>query len=96
MKRADLIAPALQLAEDGFALDQGDVDMLLTATKDFQEDPASAAIFLNNGKPFQVGEKLVQNELAETLREISKRGTDGFYKGWVGAPSWHRARPAKA
>src|SRR3981189_1883890 len=45
MKRAELIAPALQLAEDGFALDQGDVDMLLTATKDFQEDPASAAIF---------------------------------------------------
>src|SRR6266571_1294790 len=85
MKRADLIAPALQLADDGFALDQGDIDMLLTATKDFQEDPASAAIFLNAGKPFQVGEKLVQHELAETLREISKRGTDGFYKGFVGA-----------
>jgi len=53
--------------------------------RDFQEDAASAAIFLNNGKPFQVGEKLVQHELAETLREISKRGTDGFYKGWVGS-----------
>src|SRR3979490_1592887 len=83
MKRADLIAPALQLAEDGFALEQGDIDLLLTATSDFAEDPASAAIFLNNGKPYQVGEKLVQHELAETLREISKRGTDGFYKGWV-------------
>ncbi|WP_076860502.1 gamma-glutamyltransferase [Bradyrhizobium mercantei] len=85
MKRADLIAPALQLAEDGFVLDQGDVSMLQTSTKDFQDDPASAAIFLNNGKPFQVGERLTQHELAETLREISKRGTDGFYKGWVGA-----------
>ncbi|QOZ34968.1 gamma-glutamyltransferase [Bradyrhizobium sp. CCBAU 53421] len=85
MKRADVIAPALQLAEDGFVLDQGDVSMLQTSTKDFQEDPASAAIFLNNGKPFQVGERLTQHELAETLREISKRGTDGFYKGWVGA-----------
>ncbi|MFB9269624.1 gamma-glutamyltransferase [Bradyrhizobium erythrophlei] len=84
MKRADLIAPALQFAEEGFVLDQGDVDMLLTTTKDFQDDPASAAIFLNNGKPFQVGERLTQHELAETLREISKRGTDGFYKGWVG------------
>jgi gamma-glutamyltranspeptidase / glutathione hydrolase len=78
MKRAELIAPALQLAEDGFALEQGDIDLLLTATKDFEEDPASAAIFPNNGKPFRVGEKLVQHELAETLREISKRGTDGF------------------
>ncbi|MGL3215123.1 gamma-glutamyltransferase [Bradyrhizobium sp. BR 1433] len=85
MKRADVIAPALQLAEDGFVLDQGDVSMLQTSTKDFQDDPASAAIFLNNGKPFQVGERLTQHELAETLREISKRGGDGFYKGWVGA-----------
>ncbi|SEB71169.1 gamma-glutamyltransferase 1 Threonine peptidase. MEROPS family T03 [Bradyrhizobium erythrophlei] len=85
MKRAEVIAPALQLAEDGFVLDQGDVSMLQTSTKDFQDDPASAAIFLNNGKPFQVGERLTQHELAETLREISKRGTDGFYKGWVGA-----------
>ena len=84
MKRADVIAPALQLAEDGFALDQGDIALLQTATQDFQDDPASAAIFLNNGKPYQVGDKLVQHELAETLREISKRGTDGFYKGWVG------------
>ncbi|QOZ29783.1 gamma-glutamyltransferase [Bradyrhizobium sp. CCBAU 51753] len=86
MKRADLIAPALQLAEDGFVLDQGDIEMLHSTTNDFREDPASAAIFLNNnGKPFQVGERLTQHELAETLREISKRGSDGFYKGWVGA-----------
>ena len=85
MKRADLIAPAILLAEQGFVLDQGDVDLLATATKDFQDDPASAAIFLNKGQPFQVGEKLVQSELAETMREISRKGDDGFYKGWVGA-----------
>jgi gamma-glutamyltranspeptidase/glutathione hydrolase len=84
MKRADLLAPAIQFAEQGFALDQGDIDLLLTATTDFQDDPASATIFLNNGQPFRVGEKLVQSELAKTLREISRNGTDGFYKGWVG------------
>jgi gamma-glutamyltranspeptidase / glutathione hydrolase len=84
MKRADLLAPAIQLAEQGFALDQGDIDLLATATTDFQDDPASATIFLNNGQPFRVGEKLVQSELAKTLREISRNGTDGFYKGWVG------------
>src|SRR5438477_2942612 len=44
MKRADLIAPALQLADDGFALDQGDIDLLHTATDDFKDDPASATI----------------------------------------------------
>ncbi|WP_136623811.1 gamma-glutamyltransferase [Bradyrhizobium centrolobii] len=84
MKRADLLAPAIQLAEQGFALDQGDIDLLRTATADFQDDPPSAAIFLNNGQPFEVGQKLVQSELAKTLREISSKGTDGFYKGWVG------------
>ncbi|UWU81264.1 gamma-glutamyltransferase [Bradyrhizobium huanghuaihaiense] len=85
MKRADLLAPAIQLAEQGFVLDQGDIDLLRTATDDFKDDPASSAIFLNNGQPFGVGDRLMQSELAKTLREISSKGTDGFYKGWVGS-----------
>ncbi|MDZ4358806.1 MAG: gamma-glutamyltransferase [Variovorax sp.] len=84
MKRADLIAPSVQLADKGFALEQGDLDMLLTATADFKKDPVSGAIFLNKGEPFAVGQKLVQKDLAKTLKEISAKGTDGFYKGWVG------------
>ena len=35
------------------------------------------------GQPMQVGQKLVQKDLAKTLKEISAKGTDGFYKGWV-------------
>ncbi|MBR0882069.1 gamma-glutamyltranspeptidase/glutathione hydrolase [Bradyrhizobium japonicum] len=85
MKRADLLAPAIQFAEQGFVLDQGDIDLLRTATDDFKDDPASSAIFLNNGQPFGVGDRLQQSELAKTLREISSKGTDGFYKGWVGS-----------
>jgi gamma-glutamyltranspeptidase/glutathione hydrolase len=84
MKRADLIAPSIQLAEKGFALEQGDIDMLWTSTADFQKDAVSGAIFLNKGEPFQVGQKLVQKDLGKTLRTISKNGPDGFYKGWVG------------
>lgn len=85
MKRAQLIAPAIGFAEKGFVLDQGDVDMLLTSTEDFRKDPASGAIFLNKGQPFQPGQKLVQKDLAKTLRLISQKGEDGFYKGSVGA-----------
>ncbi|UPT86433.1 gamma-glutamyltransferase [Bradyrhizobium barranii subsp. apii] len=85
MKRADLLAPAIQFAEQGFVLDQGDIDLLRTATDDFKDDPASSAIFLNNGQPFGVGDRLLQSELAKILREISSKGTDGFYKGWVGS-----------
>lgn len=82
--RAELIAPAIRLAEDGFTLEQGDVDLLETATDVFKKDMRdSGAIFLHNGEPMQVGQKLVQKDLARTLREISAKGADGFYKGWV-------------
>ena len=84
MKRQALIAPSIELAEKGFALQQGDVDMLRTATADFQKDPASGAIFLNMGEPYAVGQMLVQKDLANTLRTISDSGSDGFYKGTVG------------
>ena len=85
MGRAALLKPAIRLAEKGFALNQGDVDILQTGTDDFARDPASARIFLNRGKAFQPGETLVQPDLARTLKAISSRGSDGFYKGWVGA-----------
>ena len=85
MKRQAVIAPAIKYARDGFVLDQGDIDMFLTATEDFKKDPASAAIFLNHGIPFQVGQKIVQKDLAQTLKAISDKGEDGFYKGPVGA-----------
>ncbi|RZL61151.1 MAG: gamma-glutamyltransferase [Variovorax sp.] len=85
MQRAALIAPSIALAEKGFALEQGDIDMLHTTTADFKKDPVSGAIFLNKGEPFAVGQKLVQKDLAKTLKAVSAKGTDGFYKGWVGA-----------
>lgn len=84
MKREKLIAPAIKYAQDGFVLEQGDIDMLMTATDAFKNDPVSAAIFLNNGKPFKVGQRLVQRDLAQTLRLISERGSAGFYHGQVG------------
>jgi gamma-glutamyltranspeptidase/glutathione hydrolase len=83
LKRAQVIAPAIKLAEDGFALEQGDVDLLHTATDEFKKDKDLRGIFLHGGEPMLVGQKLVQKDLAKTLREISAKGTDGFYKGWV-------------
>ena len=83
-KREDLIAPAIKLAEDGFVLQQGDVDLLSEATEVFKADMAdSGSIFLHQGEAMQVGQRLVQKDLGKTLREISAKGSDGFYKGWV-------------
>lgn len=82
--RKEMIAPAIKLAEDGFVLEHGDVEMLEYATDVFKKDMRdSGSIFLSNGEPMQVGQKLVQKDLSKTLREISEKGADGFYKGWV-------------
>jgi gamma-glutamyltranspeptidase/glutathione hydrolase len=85
MTRAALIDPAIRLAEDGFTLEQGDVDMLVSATEDLKKFPATAEIFLNKGQPFATGEKLVQSELADTLRLVRGQGVDGFYRGKTAA-----------
>ena len=81
--RGTLIAPAIAFAERGFILDEGDIALLATATDDFRADSATAAIFLNKGQPYKVGDRLVQKDLARTLRLIAQRGPDGFYRGFV-------------
>jgi len=85
MTRAALIEPAVELAEDGFTLEQGDVDMLASATEDFKKFPATGEIFLNSGQPFLAGQRLVQHDLADTLRLIGEHGIDGFYRGKTAA-----------
>ena len=84
LSRAQLIAPSIQLAKNGFELRQGDVELLSTATEDFKLDAPSAQIFLNHGQAFDVGQKLVQTDLAKTLTAISQHGAKGFYQGAVG------------
>jgi gamma-glutamyltranspeptidase/glutathione hydrolase len=83
MSRSALMAPAIRLAERGFTLEQGDVDLLRTATNDFRKDAATAAIYLNKGEPFAPGQNLKQKDLAKTLRLVRRNGKDGFYKGTV-------------
>ena len=83
LKRSVLIAPAIKLARTGFVLEQGDVEMLETTSAYFLKDAPSAKIFLNHGRLFRAGEKLVQKDLANTLQAISDKGKDGFYQGAV-------------
>jgi gamma-glutamyltranspeptidase / glutathione hydrolase len=85
MARPALIEPAIKLAEDGFILDQGDVDMLTSEIEGLRQFPATANIFLNKGEPFVAGQKLLQPDLAATLRLIRSKGADGFYRGKTAA-----------
>lgn len=86
MTRVQVMAPAIELAEQGFILQQGDVNLLNSSVKKFKEQPSVATIFLKNGKtPYQVGDRLVQKDLAQTLKLVAKEGSDAFYKGAIAA-----------
>jgi gamma-glutamyltranspeptidase/glutathione hydrolase len=81
--RASLMAPAIELAEHGFVLTQGDVDVLADANAAFRAQPNVAAIFLNRGTAYRAGDRLVQKDLGQTLRKISEGGSDAFYRGTI-------------
>jgi gamma-glutamyltranspeptidase/glutathione hydrolase len=77
------MAASIRLAQEGFILTRGDAEVLDAATAQFRGQANVAAIFLNRGKPFKAGERLVQKDLAETLRAISKDGAKVFYHGAI-------------
>ena len=83
--RAPLMAAAIALASKGFVLDQGDADFLAMGATDFAKDPASAAIYLNRGKPLQAGQRWVQADLGRTLQAIASGGAAAFYQGPIAA-----------
>ena len=81
LPRAALMAPAIRLAREGFALEDGDVALFSGGAKKLGKDPAAAGIFLKEGKPFAPGDRLVQPDLADSLALISEKGPEAFYKG---------------
>jgi gamma-glutamyltranspeptidase/glutathione hydrolase len=74
-----VMAPAIKLAEEGFALAEADA-------RDLQEDkplgefPESKRIFQRDGNFYKDGEVLKQPDLARTLRRIASNPGD-FYHG---------------
>src|SRR5580704_3816688 len=86
LPRAALIAPAIALARDGFALSRADTDILDPRADRFGRDPGAAKIFLRpDGSHLEPGDRLVQSDLAATLELISEQGPEAFYKGPVAA-----------
>jgi gamma-glutamyltranspeptidase/glutathione hydrolase len=82
--RADLLAPAIRLARDGFVIEPGDAGLFRVAAARLADDPASAAVFLPGGKAPEVGDRLVQADLAATLQRMAQDGPNAFYRGPVG------------
>ena len=82
MSLKDVIKPAIKLAEKGFPVSYALSQDLVELTDTFKKYPASAGAFLKKtGEPYQPGEIFKQKDLAKSLKRISKKGRDGFYKG---------------
>ncbi len=77
-----LLAPAIKLAREGFAIESDLADTLASAQPLFARWPSAAKIFLkSDGAAFSAGDTLVQGDLATALEIIARDGPRVFYEG---------------
>jgi gamma-glutamyltranspeptidase / glutathione hydrolase len=81
----DVVAPALQLAEEGFTISNGLARGLNGQLSGVMGRYAAsvAAYGKPGGDQWAAGDRLVLTDLAKTLRAIATDGPDVFYKGWI-------------
>lgn len=75
-----LIQPAIDLAEQGFAITEKEAGLLNNQMEYFNQHNKSKTVF-QKISPWKQGDILIQKELAATLKLIQKNGAKGFYEG---------------
>ena len=80
---AELMAPAIHLAEQGFPVEDDTADSLPAAKARLARWPSSVSIFFNGDEPLQQGDRLLQFDLADTLKAIAQEGPRAFYEGRI-------------
>ncbi|GFE86866.1 gamma-glutamyltransferase [Steroidobacter agaridevorans] len=79
---AELVQPAIRLAERGYAISYDFAGLLELKKSWLQEDDAvKRAYYRADGTSYRAGEILRQPDLARTLRRIARSGPQDFYKG---------------
>ena len=82
---AELLAPAIRLAEEGVPLTPRVAFDFAHAVPKLAADPHMARTFLQDGRPPGIGDRLKQPALAATLKRMAREGRRGFYEGPVAA-----------
>lgn len=77
---AQLIEPAIELAEFGFVVSESEAKGLNYNRTNFTKFSSAASAFTKN-KNWKAGDTLIQTELAQTLKRIQEKGAAGFYEG---------------
>ena len=80
---ADLVAPAIKLADEGFILDGALPSSIAEGRRYLEKWPEAAKIYLPNGRVPQPGERFFNKDYANTLRAIQRGGADAFYRGEI-------------
>ncbi len=76
----ELIEPSIKLAREGFAITEMEAKGLERVANDFRKYSTTPSAFIKEEK-WQVGDILVQEDLANTLQRICDEGEAGFYEG---------------
>ena len=79
---AELMAPAAELAEKGFPITEALASAIRNSGNKFS--PSAKKIWYSGTTPLGFGDRVVQKDLANTLREIGARGSAAFYQGPIG------------
>lgn len=77
----DLVAPAVRLARDGIAVDEGLAKSLNEALAKAADFPEFRRVLGKAAGAWKVGDRFQQPDLARTLRAIAEDGLDAFYRG---------------
>jgi gamma-glutamyltranspeptidase / glutathione hydrolase len=78
---AELVAPAIRLAEDGFVVDRELAGSVRGATARLRDFEGSTALFLPGGNAIAEGSRFRNPDLGRVLRRIAEHGPAGFYEG---------------
>jgi gamma-glutamyltranspeptidase/glutathione hydrolase len=81
LKLAEVMAPAIRLAESGFPVSDKLAREFAEEKPGLERFPLSRKIFLGDGQMIKAGATLRQPELAATLKRIAKNGAAEFYRG---------------
>jgi gamma-glutamyltranspeptidase/glutathione hydrolase len=78
---AELLAPAAALGERGFPISQSLATAIRSNRDKLARAPSSKRIWFDGDRPLDMGDRVVQKDLATTLREIGAKGSAAFYDG---------------
>ena len=83
MSLADVIQPAIALAEKGYAVSPTLAEALEVEKDNLGKWDTTKAVFFKDGEPLKAGDPLVMKDLAASMKMIAEQGSDAFYKGAI-------------